>query len=299
MDMSTHAENPRAVVGDNQAPDYAQRVTDQMARDYQALTESISALLDEARDKPKEVESDEVALDIGALIKRLGDADRRAEAFRVAEAEPYLRGKNAVDGFFNALRDKIGRRNKNDRAAKPGAVDVLQARVTAYLERKRIEEQARRDAEAARLREEARKRQEAEAAAFAAAEEARRAAERARKPEIVEQKTAVAQEAAAAAAVARAETQIMVEQATEAHIATLAKAADMARTRGDEGVLLTLAKENYAIVIERSKLDMAKLAPFFTDAEVEKALRAWAKTTGFNQPMDGAEIGRKNKGVTR
>jgi hypothetical protein len=265
----------------------------------QALNESISALLEEARSKPTEVTSDEVALDIGALIKRLGDADRRAEAFRVAEAEPYLRGKNAVDGFFNALRDKIGRRNKNDRAAKPGAVDILQARVTAYLEKKRIEEQARRDAEAARLREEARQRQLAEAAAAAAAEEARKAAERARKPEIVEQKTAVAQEAAAAAAAARAESEVATGQAIEAHISTLAKPADMARTRGDEGVLLTLAKESYAIVLDRSKLDMAKLAPFFTDTEVEKALRAWAKNTGYAQPMDGAEIGKKNKGVTR
>jgi hypothetical protein len=295
----SNAENPRAVVGSNQAPDYAQRVTEQMASEYAALNDSISALLEEARSKPTEVTSDEVALDIGALIKRLGDADRRAEAFRVAEAEPYLRGKNAVDGFFNALRDKIGRRNKNDRAAKPGAVDILQARVTAYLEKKRIEEQARRDAEAARLREEARQRQLAEAAAAAAAEEARKAAERARKPEIVEQKTAVAQEAAAAAAAARAESEVATGQAIEAHISTLAKPADMARTRGDEGVLLTLAKESYAIVLDRSKLDMAKLAPFFTDTEVEKALRAWAKNTGYAQPMDGAEIGKKNKGVTR
>lgn len=297
--MSDQASNPRAVVGDNQAPDYAQRVTEQMARDYAALEESVSALLNEAREKPKEVTNDAEATDFGALIKRMGDADRRAEAFRVAEGEPYLRGKNAVDGFFNAIRDRLGKRNKSDRSAKPGAIDILQARVTAYLERKRIEEQARRDREAAEQRRLALEAQERAAREAREAEELRLAAERARKPEIVEQKAAAAAEAEERASTAAAQAAVEASKAQDAHIATLAKPADMARTRGDDGVLLTLAKENYAYMTDRSKLDMAKLAPFFTDAEVEKALRAWAKTTGYNQPMDGAEIGRKNKGVTR
>lgn len=297
--MSNTDTNPRAVVGDNQAPDYAQRVTEQMARDYAALEESVSTLLTEAREKPREVSTDAEATDIGALIKRMSDADKRAEAFRVAEKEPHLRGANAVDGFFFAIRDRLGKRNKNDRSAKPGAIDILQARVTAYLEKKRIEEETRRRREAdeaARVAREAAAKAEAERVA---AEQARLAAERARKPEIKEQKAEVAAQAEQTASVSTAEAQVAGTLAQEAHIATLAKPADMARTRGDDGVLLTLAKESYAIVVDRSKLDAMKLWPFFTDAEVEKALRGWAKNTGFNSPMDGAEIGRKNKGVTR
>jgi hypothetical protein len=293
------AENPRAVVGSNQAPEYAQRVTDQMARDYEALTQGVAALLEEARGKPVEVTTDDVALDVGALIKRLGDADKRAEAFRIAEGEPFLRGKNAVDQFFFAIRDKLGRRNKNDRSAKPGAIDILQARVSSFLERKRIEEQARRDREAAEQARIAREKAAEDERARLAAEEARLAAERARAPAKVEEKAAIAEKAEEQASVASAEAAIAAERAQEAHIATLAKPAEMARTRGDDGVLLTLAKENYAIMVDRSKLDMAKLWPFFTDSEVEKALRAWAKNTGYTQPMAGAEIGRKNKGVTR
>ena len=295
----SNAENPRAVVGSNQAPDYAQRVTEQMAADYSALVSSVTELLTEARGMPAEVTTDEEALSTGALIKKLADADKRAEAYRTAEGEPYLRGKNAVDQWFFALRDKLGRRNKNDRSAKPGAIDILQARVSAYLERKRIEEQARRDREAAEAARVAREAQEKAAREAREAEEKRLAAERARKPEIVEAKGVVATEAEQSASVAAAEAEVAQAQAQEAHIATLAKPADMARTRGDDGVLLTLAKESYAIMVDRSKLDMAKLAPFFTDAEVEKALRGWAKTTSYNQPMDGAEIGKKNKGVTR
>lgn len=295
----SNAENPRAVVGDNQAPDYAQRVTEQMAADYSALVISVTDLLAEAREKPADVQTDEQALDIGALIKRLADADKRAEAYRTAEGEPYLRGKNAVDQWFFALRDKLGRRNKNDRSAKPGAIDILQARVSAYLERKRIEEEARRDREEADRRRIAKAAQDEADRIAREAEDARLAAERARKPEHIEQKENVASKLEEQASVASAAAAVAQEQAQEAHIATLAKPADMARTRGDDGVLLTLAKESYAIMVDRSKLDLSKLAPFFTDAEVEKALRAWAKNTGYNQPMDGAEIGRKNKGVTR
>jgi hypothetical protein len=298
----TFSENPRAVVGDNRSPDYAQRITEQMAEEYGALNESVAALLEEARGKPVDVNDDDTATDIGALIKRLSDADKRAEAFRVAEGEPHLRAKNAVDQFFFAIRDKLARRNKNDRSAKPGAADILQARVTAYLERKRIEEEARRKAEAARLWREAEDKRLAEEAALREAEEKRLAAERARKPEIVEQKEAVAAQAEQAASTAVAEAAVASSLAQEAHIATLAKAADMARTRGDDGVLLTLANENYAILLDRSKItpeDALKLWPFFTDAEVEKALRGWAKTTGYRQPMTGTEIGKKNKGVTR
>jgi hypothetical protein len=44
---------------------------------------------------------------------------------------------------------------------------------------------------------------------------------------------------------------------------------------------------------------MSKLLPFFTDAEIEKALRQWAKTTGHREKMSGAEIGFRNAGVTR
>lgn len=291
--------NPRAVIGDNQSPDYAQRVTEQMASEYGALSDGVIGLLNEAREKPTEVGDDATALDIGSLIKRLKDADARAEAYRVAEAEPFLRGKNAVDQFFFAIRDKLGRRNKNDRSAKPGAIDILQARISTYLERKRIEEEAKRRREAEEQARIAREKAAEEARAAEAAEVARQAAERARAPAKVEEKAAIAELAEERAAIASAEATIAAQQAQEAHIATLAKPAEMARTRGDDGVLLTLAKESYAIMVDRSKLDMAKLAPFLTDGEVEKALRGWAKNTGYAVPMDGAEIGRKNKGVTR
>ena len=296
--MSNFDVNPRAVVGDNQAPDYAREVTDAMARDYAALTTSIIELLTEARMAPDRVESDEAAISLGVLVKGLRDAFARADAYRTSEKEPYLRRAQAVDAFFFGQMEKCRRRNPRDRAEKAGAADILQARIDDFLERKRIAEEARRKAEAAEQARIAQEAQEKAAREAREAEEARLAADRARKPEMIEQKGVAAAEAEKRATESQAEAAIAASQAQDAHIATLAKPAEMARTRGD-GVLLTLAKEDYAIVVDRTKLDAAKLFPFFTDKEIEKALRGWAKTTNHNQPMDGAEIGKKNKGVTK
>jgi hypothetical protein len=50
---------------------------------------------------------------------------------------------------------------------------------------------------------------------------------------------------------------------------------------------------------DRSKIDLELLRPYFTDAEIEKALRGWAKSTGHRIAMEGAEIGHRNKGSVR
>ena len=301
--VETAPLNPRAVPGSNQAPDYAQIVTDRIAEEYREISNTVADLLAEAREMPKTVESDDTALKLGALIKRLRDSDSRIESVRTLEKEPYLRGGNAVDSFFNALRDKIGKRNKNDRAAAPGAIDILQARINDYQERKIAEERARQEAA----------RREAEAIAKAAADKARKeaqeaadreaAASRARTAatQAARQREAEAQQAAADKAAA--EAQRTAELAEEARLASLAKPSDIARVRGNDqsgaGVTLTVAKEPYAILTDRNKVDLDLLRPYFTDAEIEKALRGWAKATGHRITMEGAEIGHRNKGVTR
>jgi hypothetical protein len=290
-------------IGHNTAPGFAQQVTDRIAAEYAEIDTTLTRLLDEARTMPAIVESDQQALLLGALIKRMRDVDARIESIRGLEKEPYLRGGNAVDSFFNAWRDKIGRRNKNDRAAKPGATDVLQARINDYQNRKIAEENARREAEARETQ-----RLAGIAAAKAAedarlAEEARLKAERARKVETraATNEAAEAQERAADAA--RQEAARTADLAEEARLASLAKPADIARVRGNDdtgaGVTLTVAQEPYSLLIDRTKVNMEFLRPYFTDAEIEKALRGWAKAHGHRVKMDGAEIGHRNKGQVR
>lgn len=299
----TEPLDTRLAPGSNEAPDYAKQVTERLADEYVGLTNTLAELLAEAREMPKEVSSEADALMLGALIKRMRDLDGRAEGVRVLEKEPYLRGGNAVDSFFNSMRDKIGRRVKTDRKSAAGAIDILQARINDFQERRLAEERARREAEERAAREAAVKAaMEAERIAREAAEKAA-AAERARKAENIAARTAEAAKLEEQAAVAREQAAQAVEKAEDARIATLAKPADMTRLRGSDssgaGVTLTTKQEPYAILTDRYKLDMSKLLPFFTDAEIEKALRQWAKTTGHREKMEGAEIGFRNAGVTR
>ena len=129
-------------IGDNIGVDQAQIVTTRLALDYAETVSGVDTILNTAREQPKVVDSDQTAVQLGAVIKQLRDLDKRVEAFRVAEKQPYLRAEQGVDTFFFDLRDKLAKRNKNDRAAKPGAADVLQNRIDTYQDQKRIAEQA-------------------------------------------------------------------------------------------------------------------------------------------------------------
>jgi hypothetical protein len=292
------AENPRAVAGDNQAPEYARRITEQMERDYKALVDGVETLLERARQQPREIDSEPTATAMGLVVKELREADKRAEAYRIAEKEPHKAAADAVDAFFFSVREKLQRRNPRDRSQRPGAADVLQARIDDFLERKRLAVEARLRAEAIEASRLAREAQGKAAREAREAEEARLAAERARKPENKEARTEEAHKAEEAASAATLEAAIAIEQAQEARIATLAKPAELSRTRGD-GVLLTETRVPFAFVVDRNLLDWVALAPYFTDAEVEKALRGWAKATNHNKQMPGAEIGHRAKGQTR
>lgn len=287
--------NPDAIAGHN-APDYAQEANDRMSRDYAAMCDSVTDLLAEARTQPETIDDEASALTMGAVIKRLRDLDARLEGVRIKEKEPFLRGGNAVDQFFNAQRDKLARRNRTSR---PGAIDILNARVADFQERKLREEQERRRQEAerqAREAAEARRKQEETARL---AREAEAAAARARTEQSRAARAEEARVAAEAASAAVVNSQIADSAAEAAHIDSLAKPADIARTRGGEGVTLSMSTEPYAIIEDVSLLDLTVLRPFISVDAWEKALRAWARTTGYNTQMTGAKIGRRAKSVVR
>lgn len=294
--------NPRAVPGANQAPDYAQQETQRLAQDYVGLTDSLAMLLEEANAFPRGVNNDEEALARGAVIKKLRDLDSRTEGVRVLEKEPHLRRGNAVDSFFGAIRDQIIK-PKNQRTAKPGAIDLLQGDINAYQEKKIAAERARIEAERREAERKAREAEEVARKAAAEAAERAAAAERARKAENIAARQREAEAQQEAADLAAAEARRQNELAEEARLASLVKPADIARVRGNDtsgaGVTLTVAKEPYAILTDRTKVDLEQLRPYFTEAEIEKALRGWAKATGHRIAMAGAEIGFRNKGVTR
>lgn len=309
-----------AIGHNTQTVDYAKEETARLEREYGWLDLSLNELIAEGEKRPDEMTSDEEALKNGAIIKRFRDLDAKLEALRVTEKEPSMRKGNAIQAWFMAKREIIQPDDKKQRRLKPGWIDRLQAGIDNWQTAKENKERERlanirreeqRKLEEARLEQERATRVANEAAA--AALEAEAAVARARNPEKIEEKTIAAVElqksanqAASAVEAATAKVQTSMETATEARVGTFAKSSDLVRTRGNTeeggGVLLTTAKENYAILMDREKLDNASKLLLFahlTDAEVEKSVRSFAKATQYRTPMPGCEIGQKTKGVTR
>lgn len=309
--------NPRAVLGGNAPPDWAKLETQRLENEYVGFKNTLRDIVVQIDSLPESITDDPTALIAGGLIKRLSDLDKRIEQTRVVEVEPNLRRQNAANSFFNSMRRMIQPDDKKERIVKPGLIDQIQKLINEHqarkeaAERERLEQERLERERAARIAREAEEKRQREAAAAAReAQEKQAAADRARNAETRAQKQREADEAAAVAAAHAAEAkaaevtaQAATDEAQAARIGTLASTADIVRTRGTTvdggGVTLTSKKEPYCFMIDRTKLDPVKLFSRFTDKEVEKALRSWARDTDHRESMDGAEIGWKNVGVTR
>lgn len=302
----TMTDNPRETIGANFPPlarsiaaeegDFALVTTAFLEEEYASRPQIVASLLEEARALPATIDGEEAKGKYVSLIKRLRDEVKVLVGLHSKEKTPYLRGGQAVDQFFFGLIDRLARRDKRN---KPGGADVLLERLNAYDLRLLAEEQAKRDREA---QEAARKEREARTELdrlAAQAEQDRIAAARARAPARMEEKSAVAAASEQAASTAAAEAVVATARAEDTHIATLAKPADIMRTRGSDGTLSTMATEPYAEIVDESKLDRDKLWAFIKLEHKEMALRSWAKNTGHTVQMEGAKIGKRPKSVVR
>lgn len=285
-------------LGHNEAPDYAKTITATLEKDYAELVTGAKALLDEARALPKEIGIDDNDL-LGTtanLIKRMRDTDARAETFRVTEKEPHLRAEQAVDSFFFGLRELLQRRNNK---AKPGAADILQARVNDVNNRKADRERARLAEEARKAREEAERLRKIEEEERRKATEALAAAERARKTSNIEAHERTAEHHQAIANETQIDARLASLKANETAAATVVKTADLVRTRFDGGAMVTSRQVPVVEVLDRTKLSKELLWPFLKEEHILAAVKAWAKTTGHKTPMDGALIEMRDEAVVR
>lgn len=285
-------DNPKAVIGDNAAPDWAKIETERLDLEYADLSRNVTELLDEARDVPATIQDDAAKGTVVNLIKRFRDITKKIAGLHELEKHPHLRRGQAADQWFFGLIDKCARRDKRARA---GASDILNARLTDYDNRILAERQEAARLEALRLARIETEKREAAEKLEREAREAREAAERARAPAQIAAKTAEADRLESAASAAAVEATVTATKAEEGYIQTLAKASDIMRQRGDDGSLSTMAQETYAELDDRTKLDFVKLGPYFTVGAVEQSLRGFAKATDYRTPMDGAKIGRRNK----
>lgn len=304
-DQLKELQTPAPPIGHNKPPiakqiseteNFAAEVADFLRDQFAEMPKTVAELLAEAAKIPEKVEDATTRDEAARLVKRMRDTYARIEASRVKEKEPYLRGEQAVDAFFFGVRDKLGRRDKK---ANPGAGDVLSAKIDDFTQRLLAAEQAERNRLATIAAREAREAVERMEKARWEAEERRRAAERARSPEKIEEKREAADQQEAVASQTTAAAGVADQRAEDAYVHSLAKPADMVRARVEEGPTVTMAKESYAIVEDEAKLDKEALWPFVALDAKEKALRAWAKTTGHAREMAGAKIGHRQKTVVR
>lgn len=290
--------NPRAVIGSNtpDSIDYALEETTRLERDYAELARAGNELITEAEAVQLPIADNDTKGTVTSLIKRGRDFTKRTEGLRELEGQPLLRRKQGVDNFFFRLIDVI---SKRDRKNRDGVMDTLQSALTEYDNKLLREEQERRRLVAEQAAREAQAAEKKRLDEAAVAEAARLAAERARKPETTAAKETIAQEAEQQASAATVEAGVLADKAEEAYVQTLAKPADIMRSRGADGTLSTMQQEGYAEIADARALDKNELWAFININEKEKALRAWAKSTGYTVMMEGAKIGFRNKSRVR
>lgn len=280
---------------DNQT-DYAAEVVSRLSKDYSELMNSVATTLASLRALPKEIADEATLEDYSKVIRDGRDLRKRLDAYHDAEKQPYLRSGQGVDQFFFGLEEKLARRKPRDPA---GGLDVADARVDDYMQKKLAAERAERERVAAEERRKADEIRRQQEAAAAAAREADAKAARARNAENVAAHQAEAERQRVLAEQTR-EAEILAQQrADDARIDATASAADMTRTRLDTGAVATMAQVPFVQIDDASKLDMAALWPFIKEEHLLTALRAWAKTKSHRTPMAGATIELRNKGQVR
>jgi hypothetical protein len=290
--------NPRAAIGGNtpDAIDYAKEESERLQRDYAALALTVEELTAQAEEIPEEIPGPEVKEQVVDLIKSIRDAKTRIEGLHDLEKQPFLRRGQGVDQFFFGLWDRLLKRDKKNWN---GIGDTLGAKLTAYDVRILAEENERRRKAAEEAARVERERLAAVAKAEREAEEARIAAERARTPHTAEAKEEIAEQKEGAASEARIKAAVASAKAEETYVQTLARPADVMRTRTSSGTLGTMQEETFSEIEDQSKLDMVKLWPFIKFDAKQSALNSWARGTDFREQMAGAKIGRRPKSRVR
>ena len=247
-------------------------IIERLGTDYAGLKAQVDAYDAEAAQLPTEILQEDERHQFADALSRMQKTAKTIEAARTAEKAPYLASERAVDGFFGQISRKLSE-----------VVEDLNACLTAYLKKLRDAERAKAEAEAAEQRRKAEEARAEELKARQAAADAQRASDRRRAEE----------EAAAAAATARRHD----EQSVAAGIAAYAKPAELVRGRSETGKLSTLRTLWKGEIEDLDELDIVKLKPFFTRAQLEQALNAYVRAG--HRELRGANIYESAKAQTR
>ena len=288
-------------MGDNvQAIDYAAEESARLRHDYAYLETLVDELFAEADAFAGIDDADSKAAGM-SLIKRLRDEQKKILGLHEMEKVPHYRRGQATDQFFFRLADRLAKRDP--KRGQDGQADRIYRMLNDYDRRLLAEEQERRRLANEEMERVAREAERVRREAERLAEESRLKAERARIAVHKSKKEEAAREAAEAEARANVEARVAAEKAEEARIATKVTAADIMRTRTEDGTLGTMAEENFAEVTDRVTLDLESLRPYLPMAALQQALNAYARSVGYSSDksvqIKGANFGKRPKSRVR
>lgn len=227
-------------------------IKEMLAEGYAKLLDEVSQACAAFHRAPATIESDEISGKVADLVSDLRKLRKQANDAHDTEKAPYLQAGHDVDEFFRVPAAEC-----------KAAIDALLSRQAAYLHAKEL---AARQA-AAKAEQEARERADAEL----------RAAERAQDQGDFDTAEKLLTDAAIA------------EEVAETAAATVAaKPADLTRTYSKHGAVTSLRKEWTHTVEDRARLDLDALRPYFTAADIDKAIRGFIKAGG--RTLKGAKI---------
>lgn len=220
------------------------------------LTRGIEELAERANALPRSVKNDEALDKVSVVYKDARAMLKRIDARRVEEKEPHLKASRDIDGFFKGLAERV------DRIAKTfGQI------ADDYVRQKAAEEKRKAEAEARKARE---------------AEEAAR------------RKAREAEEAGKETVAGRAETraEIQADKAEEAERRAEASTAELARTRGASGSVVSARTTRKIRVTDLGAVQqtLGPLGPYIASEAIQKAANAWLKFNASTPAPAGLEV---------
>ncbi len=248
-----------ATIGHNNPPSDIEILNEKLSDDYSLLLDRADNLIEGSEDITDEINDDIVAGQVADYIKLINDCNKELEKSRKDVKEPYLEKGRAVDTFFKAKVNMLD--NAKKLANKPLTAFSLKKREIERLEKEKAVQVARDEAKALLEKEEALR----ESGMHVQAEEAAQQA-------INEDKKAIKNEREA-----NSSSGLGVSKGVKSSV--------------------SLRTKWVGTINDRSKLDISKLAKYFTDAELKKALNGFVSDGG--REIDGAEIKEESTVVTR
>lgn len=247
----------RLAMGGNNPPPFA----DLLREGHKALLDNVDLWLGSAGRAPPAVADDIACTNFGLIIIELNKLSKLLDAAHTNEKTPYLERCRDCDTVFITQMRRIAETKK-----------TLEGRQAAYLTKKEADRKRKAAAEAEAAR-------EAEAQAM-------RDAEREMDKgnfETAEEGMAKASEAAQTAAVA--------ERVAEA------KPADLVRTYGTSGNVVSSQAKWVGVIDKRDDIDLNQLKAQFSDTDIQKAVNAFVKLGG--RSLKGVTITEERKAVNR